>query len=299
MRKVFGRGLAFVVLLSGLTVLPLQADESETKGAVPTRADANDPNSEVYRLTDVLNKPVKDDDGAEVGRIKDLVVDGRSREVLYAVVAMNDAKQKDAVYVMPWTVFRPYYGQNAFQYTVLTLPQSVWIQAPFYSWNQWGTIPFAQWGPRVNNYYSTHITQNTSNNSKTQNVRTNKPPLNDNDGDKPKASPSKSDGAGRNADKPSNNDGRKVAPKAKADPEPKAKSEPEPKAKAEPEPKTKTAPEPKAKTEPEPKTAEGNTPQPVIPPKAPVPKTADPVIPKNPTPAPSPREPKTTAPNPK
>lgn len=159
MKRFLVSASMMAMLMGGLAIPSLHGEE-EVKGAVPARTDANNPDSAVYRASDIMNMPVKDSDGDEVGHIKDLVINGESREVLYAVVSMKDAKEKDAVYIMPWQVFQPYYGQGtALQYTVLTIPQSVWIQAPFYSLNQWRTVRYSQWAPRVNTYFASHMNQ--------------------------------------------------------------------------------------------------------------------------------------------
>lgn len=277
------RVAAVALLLSGVAILPVRADD-EVKTPVPARANANDPNTAVYRVSEVIGLPVKDDDGAEVGRIKDLVVNGESREVLYAVVAMNDGKEKDALYVMPWTVFRPYYGQNAIQYTVLQVPQSVWVQAPFFTSTQWRTATFAQWAPRVNTYYARHIPQNAVGGS--QGVRVNKPATDD--------------------DPETKNPNTKPAPNAPKNPAaPGVKPENPPKSPAPKptDPKTPEAPGVKPENPPKspaPKPTDPKTPEvpgvkPETPPKSPLPKPSNPTVPNDPT---APKTPKPT-PNPK
>jgi hypothetical protein len=198
MRSRFVKMSSIAILMAGLNLVPLNAAEDEVKGAVPTRADANNPNSEVYRASDVMNLPVKNKDGEEVGRIKDLVINGESREVLYAVVAMNEGKEKDALYVMPWTVFQPSYGQNAIQYAVLGLRQSVWLQAPFYSQAQWRQASFSQWGPRVNGYYANHIPTSTGSNSKSTAQTANKPAIGDGEAKGSTSEKSKADAPAKN-----------------------------------------------------------------------------------------------------
>ena len=256
------------MLMAGLATQSPSAGEDEVKGAVPARTDANNPDSAVYRASDIMNMPVKNDAGAEVGHIKDLVINGESREVLYAVVAMNDAKEKDSLYVMPWQVFQPYYGQgNALQYTVLTLPQSVWLQAPFYSATQWRSVGYSQWGPRVNTYYSTHINQRVNVNGRSTNVRAAKPVINDSD----LKDPSRKTDADKK-DKPApKNDSDKDAPPPKTAPTPNPVPKPAP----------NPTPAPKGEAPASPKT-------PAV--KDPVPNT-----PKTPG-APLPRAPKTETP---
>lgn len=251
------------LLVAGGATQPVSADE-EVKGGVPARSDANNPDTEVYRASDIMNMPVKDDSGAEVGRIKDLVINGGSREVLYAVVSLNDAKEKDAFYVMPWSVFQPNYGpRNVLQYTVLTLAPNVWNQAPYYSAAQWRQAAYSDWGPRVNNYYANHIRQGAAGNNRSTNVKAAKPAINDEDVNKstsPKSTEKKDEKSDDKANRDKEAPNPKVAPKA----EPKVPNKVE-------------APAPSA-------------------PKAPGLKEVEPTAPKNPIPAPSPREPKTPAP---
>jgi sporulation protein YlmC with PRC-barrel domain len=263
MKSLLVSASMLAMLVAGVMTQPLRA-EDEAKGAVPARTDANNPDSAVYRASDIMNMPVKNDDGAEVGHIKDLVINGESREVLYAVVAMNDAKEKDSLYVMPWQVFQPYYGQgNSLQYTVLSLPQSVWIQAPFYSANQWRSVGYSQWAPRVNNYYASHINnQRASGNGRSNSVKAAKPAVSDDDVKDTK----KADRTDKKNDTDKNSPAPKTAPNTN--------------------PVPKTAPNPAPKVE-----------APAAPnaPKAPAVKDPIPNAPKVPA-APQPREPKATAP---
>ena len=292
MKRFLVSASVMATLMAGLATQPLRAAEDEAKGAVPARTDANNPDSAVYRASDIMNMPVKNDDGTEVGHIKDLVINGESREVLYAVVAMNDAKEKDALYVMPWQVFQPYYGQgNALQYTVLSLPQSAWLQAPFYSPTQWRSANYSQWAPRVNNYYASHIRQGATG-ARSTNVKASKPVINDDD---VKDSTKKTDRSDKKSDTDKKNDDKNNSDKKKDSDE--KNDKPAPKSDADKDsPAPKTAPNPN----PAPKTAPNPTPAPkadlpkgpaVNPPAPGAPRTLP--APVNP---PSPREPKTAAP---
>jgi len=255
------------------------AEEREGTAAVPKQANAN-PESEVYRASEVIGLTVNDDKDQEVGQIKDLVINGASREVLYAVVALNEGKEKDAVYVMPWSVFQPHFGQgSALQYTVLTVPQTVWIQAPYWPMAQWRQASFTQWGPRVDQYFAKHVHVNSTNRNST--IQTNKPVLKDDQ--RPDSTSPKTKTEGRSNDsnprKPAeNNDSSTDKPKAKNN-EPAKKSEKpdnEPAKKSE-KPGNKPAEPPAAKT-----------------PQLPAPKNPDPVDPK-----PAPRTEKPAPKNPK
>lgn len=271
------------LLLACVQATPLYSADEGT-APVPSRANADDPNSEVYRASDVMNMPVKDEDGNEVGKIKDFVINGESREVLYAVVAMNDGKEKDALYVMPWTAFQPNYAQQGtvLQYTVLTVPQSVWIQAPFYSANQWRTTPYSQWGPKVNNYYSQHVTVN--NNSRRGTVSANKPSLKDDKNKDADDKADKSEKPRRDGDKPQREERDKSGNKDNAD---KAPAPKQPAKNVEPKAADKPAPKPQ---EPQPKAEKPKENDA----KIPAPKTPDPAgpnsqnkpAPKNPLPNP-------------
>jgi len=261
MKRLISQACAIALVAGGLNLMPLNAAEGEAKGAVPARADENNPNSEVYRVTDVIGLPVKNDDGAQVGQIKDLVINGASREVLYAVVAMNDAKEKDVVYVMPWTVFQPYFGNgNAMQYTVLSVPQTVWMQAPYWANSQWRQAAYSQWGPKVNKYYSNHIQVNTSNAAKPKTVSANKPALSGDDKEDAAPSKTKPEAQPDKGDKPKSK-GEATSPKD----EPKSKPNPDPKTSDKPAVKDADAPAAKAPKTPVPKEVEQAKPKNLIP----------------------------------
>lgn len=158
MRLFLTTALGLVLSVAGWCLSQAQADD-EVKGPVPSRANSDDPTSEVYRATAVIGMPVTDDAGNEIGHIKDLVINGNTREVLFAVLSMNDGKERGVVYIMPWTIFQPVYGRaQALQTVTLLVPQSVWVQAPTFNVNQWQTTSVTVWAPRVNTYYSKYVT---------------------------------------------------------------------------------------------------------------------------------------------
>ncbi len=274
MKRLIFKVSSTALLLSGLTAWPLDTNAEDKATPVPARANENDPDSQIYRASDIIGLPVKNDQEQEVGKIKDLVINGSTREVLYAVVGMNEGKAKDAVYVMPWTEFRPSFGQgNAIQYTVLTIPQAIWMQAPYWTISQWRQMPYSQWSPRVNQYYENHIQANTASNAKSSSVTTNKPSLNQ-DADKSKsASPSDKDRSPKDAKAQPKNEANQTTDEAKPKPTT--------------EPKTATKPEVKEAESPVSKDA-----------KSPAPKGPEPAGSKTPAPSKT-REPKSPAPNPK
>lgn len=285
MRKLFVTITSSAFLIAGMSLIAVRAQDTEVKGPVPNRADASNPQSEVYRASDVMNMPVKDENGAEIGHIKDLVINGESREVLYAVVSMNNAKEKDAFYVMPWTVFQPAFGRgDAIQYTVLTVPQNIWIQAPFYTSAQWRTVAFADWGPKVHNYYEQHIHTNANSTTRSKTYNVNKPGLNREDN---KGSRDDKQGApAKDTDKPKPRDNQN----SDAD-KPKPRNNPSNDA-DQPKPRPKTEPQqPNDKPSPKGNDSANDSAKPA--PKEAGPKQPDPA-PKSPAP-----EPKSPAPNPK
>ncbi|WP_397570952.1 PRC-barrel domain-containing protein [Schlesneria sp. T3-172] len=291
MKNLLVKVSAIALFVSGQGIIPVLADDQvEGKAAVPTRGDGAVGESEIYRASEVIGLPVKDDGGQEVGKIKDLVINGGSSEVLYAVVAMNEAEEKDTVYVMPWTVFQPSFGDaNVIQFTTLTIPQTVWVKAPYFQWNRWRQAPYTQWGPRVNEYYSQQSQIGVRGLNRGTNVRVNKPALrDDNDDDRdPQSERRRSDDArpnnsdsdrnrneasknnpDRRTDKPTSNDADRPTPE-RSKPAPDAKNTDRPGADA---PRTNT-------------------------PKPPAPRGNAPAEPKKP--APVPNEPKPNTPNPK
>jgi|GEM_PF-648466 len=270
MRRLLLKATAVAVLCTGLGSVSTYADDTEGTAPVPTRTDPNNPDTAVYRASDIMNVPVKSDDGAEIGRIKDLVINGESREVLYAVVAMNDGKEKDSLYVIPWTGFQPSFGGGTgLAYTTLMVPQSVWIQAPFFSPVQWRQAVYSQWGPRVNNFYSAHINVNQTNVNRTNvnsnSVTTRKPVIQDEKRPNDPKNP--------NTNNPNSNPNVKPKPA----PAPKATEKPiinEPnKPKPNPAPAPGNTEKPKAKQ-----------PEPANDTKLPAPKNPDPAGPKDPAP---------------
>lgn len=248
---------AFAVLASSLSLTSLRADDREAASPVPTRANAS-PDSEVYRASEVIGLNVNDENGQQVGKIKDLVINGASREVLYAVVALNDATEKDVVYVMPWSVFQPYFGQNSvLQYTVITVPQTVWVQAPYWSMAQWRQVHFNQWAPRVDRHFANFIHVNSNRNST---FRTNKPALKDEQGGAaPRSDQRKNENIPGRLPQTSDQPGSTDRQKPKAEESPKRSDKPDGKQVEQPGGKTPQLPAPR---DPDPADPKGPPPKP-------------------------------------
>lgn len=263
--------LTAMAFVAGSVNFSANCDDRESAAPVPKQANAN-PESEVYRASEVIGQTVNDDQGQQIGQIKDLVINGASREVLYAVVALDEAKEKDTVYIMPWSVFQPSFNQrSSLQYFALNVPQSVWIQAPYWSVNQWRQAPFTQWAPRVDQYYAKHFQVNSN---RASTIQTNKPVLKD-ERDKDSATNPRSDSTSPKPDRRTNNNPGK---------QPQANEKPSEK----PKEQSKSTDKPAAN--PQPKSAAKN-------PQLPTPNTPDPAGPKDPPPnqntnKPAPKNPK-------
>ena len=275
MRRFVSSLAAVAILAASSNYGVFAADEQEGTAAVPTRSNANDPSSEVYRASEVIGLPVNDDGGQKIGQIKDLVINGSSREVLYAVVAMNEGKEKDVVYVMPWTAFQLNFNQQqAIQYTVLTVPQNIWLQAPYWPMADWRRAQYSAWAPRVDQYFANHIHVSAKNRNST--FQANKPEL---QGDRKNPNPAEK----RTDNQPKNSNNKPQAgnplPAEKPNVDPKPAPKPEaPKNNPKPDLKESAAAGDKA-------------------PKLPAPKIPDPA--EAAKPAPAPREPRPLAPLPK
>jgi sporulation protein YlmC with PRC-barrel domain len=267
---------------------------------VPARS-SDEGSGSVYNASEVIGMTIKNDKNEEVGTIKDLVIDAKTGEVLYAVMDLGEyVDVQNKVFVMPWTVLRPNFGPNP--YVTLGVPRTVLTQAPNWTLTDFRRARYATWAPQVNRYYSSHVRTGIRQGGRAAGFRGNDPNItiertapapvgqkprvkpvkpappdadnpDDNasnpDEDKPSTKPRKSATTDKNADDDSANEDSDAAEDADNE-KPEAKPSPK-KAPAPPKPdegsdndegaSSEDKPEPKPESKPEPKPGKGKKPE--------------------------------------
>jgi len=141
-----------------------QANENR---AVPdVDATAKEDEAGFYRASEVIGTQVRGDDGQSLGRIEDLLIEGKSQQIRYFILSEGGqvdananvrtpaAQSSSNVTVVPWSVARPQFGRTP-DSRVVTVPfaQTRLREAPTYTWQEIQTAP-TRWVPDVNRFYN-------------------------------------------------------------------------------------------------------------------------------------------------
>lgn len=146
-------GALLIVLANGLKVLDAQQPVVRPQAEVRTPA-APKAESHTFRVKDILGMAVRQGEGQAVGTVEDLVVDGRTGQVQYALVAYENTEE---LFIMPWQILQTNYGpRRADRYVYLQMEPQRLQQAPTITWQQWPQGFYTEWHtwqPQVDTYY--------------------------------------------------------------------------------------------------------------------------------------------------
>jgi sporulation protein YlmC with PRC-barrel domain len=148
----------------------VQVEEQTNDAAAAPERDANAPATEdeagFYRASEVIGTQVKGDDGQSLGRINDLLIDGKSQQIRYFILSDGDkvdansnartpaAQSSSNVTVVPWSVARPQFGRTPdSRFVTVPFAQTRLREAPSYTWQEIQTAP-TRWVPDVNRFYN-------------------------------------------------------------------------------------------------------------------------------------------------
>lgn len=115
-------------LLATATIAPAQEAISGRNIDKPQRS--TDPVG-FYRANDVIGMTVRGNNGEDLGKIQDIVIDSRSGEVQYFLLDPVSTVKVDGVLVMPWTyVVREFQARPQVEYITVDLPRERLVRAP-------------------------------------------------------------------------------------------------------------------------------------------------------------------------
>jgi sporulation protein YlmC with PRC-barrel domain len=142
--------------------LPLQAwDQPVVRQPVAAgnveQAEQAEQEGRVTRLRDLLGLEVISENGESYGEIEDLMLNKRTGQIEYALVAAE--KDGQALYPLPWKTLTLYQGSDPKdQYVILGVERELFEKAPTVARQQWPTMTYSQWNayvPQVTAYYKT------------------------------------------------------------------------------------------------------------------------------------------------
>lgn len=133
---------------------------------VDENATAKENEAGFYRASEVIGTQVRGDDGQSLGRIDDLLIEGKTQQIRYFILSDGDkvdantnnrtpaAQSSSNVTVVPWSVARPQFGRTPdSRYVTVPFAQTRLREAPTYTWQEIQTAP-TRWVPDVNRFYN-------------------------------------------------------------------------------------------------------------------------------------------------
>jgi sporulation protein YlmC with PRC-barrel domain len=148
----------------------VEVDDPQANDNVAVPGAAANANSEdeagFYRASEVIGTQVKSDDGKSLGRINDLLIDGKSQQIRYFILSDGDkvdananvrtpnAQSSSNLTVVPWSVARPQFtGARESRFVTVPFAQTRLQQAPTYTWQEIQSTP-TRWVPDINRFYN-------------------------------------------------------------------------------------------------------------------------------------------------
>jgi len=105
-----------------------------------------------YRASEIIGTTVRSDDGQDLGKVQDLLIERRNQRIRYFL--LGDGEELSAqsnLRVVPWTAARPQFrGDDRF--VQVRVNQEKWQQAPAYTWQEIQAGP-GPWATQVDQFY--------------------------------------------------------------------------------------------------------------------------------------------------
>jgi sporulation protein YlmC with PRC-barrel domain len=153
----------------------VETDADAPRAGAPATDAARDATSQderdagFYRASELIGTQVRGEDGQKMGRIEDLLVDGRNQQIKYFILsdgakvdananpdARTPAAQSNSnLTVVPWSVAKPQFGRTPdSRFVTVPFAQQRLQQAPTYTWQEIQSAP-TTWAPAVDRFYNT------------------------------------------------------------------------------------------------------------------------------------------------
>jgi len=117
-------------------------------------AESAEQQGRVGRVQDLIGMPIVGQNGQPFGTVDDLMVDKRTGQIAYALVAQD--KNSPTLYPVPWRAVA-WTQDNQGQFLAIAIKPEQIQQAPTVARQQWPTMTYTQWNtvaPRVTTFYA-------------------------------------------------------------------------------------------------------------------------------------------------
>lgn len=116
-----------------------------------TGAGRGDGHSNMYSLDDLKGVTVRNPEGEDLGKLEDVVVDGRSGRVAYAVLSFGGFLGMGGKhFAIPWQALQE--GSTP-EYVILDVPKERLEEAPGFDEDNPPTYNDQRWGTQIYEYY--------------------------------------------------------------------------------------------------------------------------------------------------
>lgn len=106
----------------------------------------------LFRQQEVINTPVFDDEGKELGHVEEFIVDVRNGNIRYAAVEFTTLSGREKLYAVPWNSLT-LYRSKAGTYFRVDVPADKLRRAPGFDRDKWPSIGNRKWAEAVDVYY--------------------------------------------------------------------------------------------------------------------------------------------------
>ena len=106
----------------------------------------------VYKASSVIGKQVKSESGKQMGEIKDLAVDSKTGQIVYAVVSFDPGFfASEKLFAIPWKALTPRLEDDSL--LLLNITQKELESAPGFREEEWPDMADRRWGTEVHRRY--------------------------------------------------------------------------------------------------------------------------------------------------
>ncbi|MCP0913422.1 MULTISPECIES: PRC-barrel domain-containing protein [Legionella] len=115
-------------------------------------------NGSVVKSKDVVGTKVKNQQGEDLGRVEEIILDKEEGYVHYVVLSFGGfLGMGDKFFAMPWEIFTYDPNEECF---VINVDKQKLENSPGFDKNHWPDMTSAQWHQNIHNYYGTHPRHN-------------------------------------------------------------------------------------------------------------------------------------------
>lgn len=152
MKKEQRWAIGIVAVVGAVGLIGMQVDGQERRDVSPRQQ--ADQDSDLYRATEVIGMTIRDDGGEPVGKVTDIVIDGRTEQVQYLIIEDVEVVEDDQLLILPWQFARVNYADDPNQsFVVLGIGRDRLRGAPAFGRGNFNLRRNADWRVQVNTFF--------------------------------------------------------------------------------------------------------------------------------------------------